>query len=61
MTAHRAIGVDRGALVIEKYRSMTGVLTNRGFTCLRHGHTSVNTGLTKHLSKDITEGKCDLI
>ena len=40
---------------------MTGVLTNSGFACLRHGHTAVSTGQTTHLSKDIKEGKYVLI
>ena len=56
-----SIGVNRSALVIEKYHSMTGGLTNSGFTFLRHGHTSVHTGMTTHLSKDIEQGKYDLI
>ena len=40
---------------------MTGVLTDSGFACLRHRHTSVNTGTTTRLRKDIKEGKYDLI
>ena len=44
-------------LVIEQFHAMTEALAKNGFTCVRHTHDAVNTGMTTHLSHDIKEHK----
>ena len=36
---------------------MTEALTDNGYTCVRHSHDAVNTGMTTHISHDIKQHK----